>query len=138
MHGWSYSVGLWHTLRRPEVCVFGLPGNVGPQVLSGLANRIRQGVVLREGERRSDVIVGFDVTIRPVTPDWYLAFFGAGVDFYQRPPMPMVQVCWPDKQGRFAWEADFDPNFRSHQPMLWLTRDKHPSDPWAKIDPYRD
>ncbi|PYC67852.1 DUF4262 domain-containing protein [Streptomyces tateyamensis] len=131
---WSYSIGLWHGLRSPEVSFFGIPMQTGMSIVNTLAHRIREGRPLEPDQRRDDVLGGgFSVAIRPVHPSWYYDFFGAGVDFYQRPPLPITQMFWPDKQGRFPWEDDVEESCRAAQPLLWIPREQSPG-PWAVED----
>ncbi|MGF1425847.1 DUF4262 domain-containing protein [Kitasatospora sp. LaBMicrA B282] len=131
---WSYSIGLWHTLRSPEVSFFGIPMQTGMQIVNTLGHRIRDGHPLEPDQWREDVLGGgVPVAIRPVHPSWYLSFFGAGIDFYQRPPWPVTQMFWPDKQGRFPWEEGVEETCRLLQPLLWIPReDSH--GPWSGPD----
>ncbi|MEV0981542.1 DUF4262 domain-containing protein [Streptomyces sp. NPDC049915] len=80
---WGYSIGLWHTLRSPEVSVFGLPSQTAMRVANAAGAAIRDGNPLEPGQHRGDVLNGYDVAVRPVHPSWYHVFFGAGIDFYQ-------------------------------------------------------
>lgn len=129
---WGYSIGLWHTLRSPEVSVFGLPAQTTMRVANAAGVAIRDGDPLQLGGRRGDVLEGYDVAVRPVDPSWYSDFFGAGIDFYQSPPLPIVQVFWPDKAGRFPWEEGADEHCRAVQPLLWLTKEQS-TGPWAGL-----
>ncbi|GAA1221195.1 hypothetical protein GCM10009665_09210 [Kitasatospora nipponensis] len=132
---WSYSIGLWHTLRSPEVSFFGIPAQTGMRIVNVLADRIREGRPLEPDQRRDDVLGGgFAVAIRPVHPSWYHDFFGAGVDFYQRPPLPITQMFWPDQQGRFPWDDGVEESCRAAQPLLWIAREES-SGPWVDEDP---
>jgi hypothetical protein len=130
--GWTYSIGLWHTFRVPELCMFGVPQRVMADVINILGAQIRAGRPVRQDERRSGVIANYDLTFRPVHNSWYFAFFGTAIDFYQQPPLPMAQVFWPDPEGRFPWEADL-PDWRETQPALWLDRDEHPDSVWKSL-----
>ncbi|MEV6596492.1 DUF4262 domain-containing protein [Actinoplanes sp. NPDC051346] len=133
---WAYSIGIWHTLRSPEVCVFGLPAQTAMNIVNVVGELLREGERVRDGQRRDDVLNGYDVVLRAVEPRWYGQFFGAGIDFYQRPPMPMVQIIWPDRDRRFPWDPDVDGQCRQSQPSLWLRPEDHPPGRWAEHDPY--
>lgn len=133
---WAYSIGIWHSLREPEVCVFGLPARTAMSVVNVVGGLIRDGERLHDGQRRDDVLDGYDVVIRMARPPWYRRFFGAGIDFYQRPPMPMAQVVWPDRAGLFPWDEGVDEWCRQSQPRLWMRPDDHPSGGWKQFDPY--
>jgi hypothetical protein len=134
---WAYSIGIWHTLRAPEVCLFGLPAQTATGIVNVVGGLARDGEELREG-RRDDVLNGYDVELRIVHPLWYQRFFGAGLDFYVRPPLPMVQLLWPDRAGRFPWEPDADEWCRDSQPRLWLPPDDHPPGVWTRYEPFEN
>ena len=128
---WAYSVGLWHTLRSPEVCMTGLPAQTAMRLVNDICDRIRNGNGLEPDERRHGVIKGYPVAIRPVHPSWYWSMFGAGLDFIQEPPWPMVQAFWPDRDGLFPWDDGVEESCRASQPLLWLDRAEHPAGPWT-------
>lgn len=128
--GWGYSIGLWHTLCSPEVSVFGLSTQIAMGVANAAAEAVRDGNPLEPDQRRGDVIENYDVAVRPVHPSWYHGFFGAGIDFYQSLPLPITQLFWPDKAGRFPWEAGVGEYCRTHQPLLWIPKEESDG-PWA-------
>ncbi|URM91542.1 DUF4262 domain-containing protein [Streptomyces sp. MRC013] len=128
---WGCSIGLWHTLRSPEVSVFGLPSPTAMRVVNSAAAGVRDGVPLEPDQRRGDVLHGYEVTVRPVRPSWYLVFFGAGVDFYQAPPLPITQLLWPDRAGRFPWDEEADECCRTSQPLFWIPKGES-TGPWTE------
>ncbi|MTE18864.1 DUF4262 domain-containing protein [Streptomyces sp. TRM43335] len=131
---WGYSIGLWHTLRSPEVSVFGLPSQTAMRVVNAAGAAIRDGERLQPDQRRGDVLNGYDVAVRPVHPSWYPDFFGAGIDFHQTPPLPVAQLFWPDKAGRFPWEEEAEDHCRAGQPLLWIPKEDSDG-PWADLAP---
>jgi hypothetical protein len=135
--GWAYSIGLWHTLRSPEVCVFGLPVDVCVRLVNVTADRVRAGAPLAQDQRRDDVLEGLPVVVRPVHPTWYPTFFGAGLDFQRQPPWPVAQVVWPDPAGRMPFEEGSAPECRAAQPPLWLPKDRV-GGAWGAFDPLAD
>ncbi|MGW3551969.1 DUF4262 domain-containing protein [Streptomyces griseoincarnatus] len=130
---WAYSIGLWHTLRSPEVCIFGLRVETMMSVLNVAGREIRNGHPLESDQRRDDILNGYSVAVRPVHPSWYRSFFGAGIDFYQAPPFPIMQLFWPDKEGRFPWDDRAQEYCRASQPQLWSSKDGT-SGPWTTLD----
>ncbi|MGW4822973.1 DUF4262 domain-containing protein [Streptomyces sp. NPDC004227] len=130
---WAYSIGLWHTLRSPEVCVFGLRIETMMPILNVAGGEIRNGHPLEADQVRDDILNGFPVTVRPVHPSWYRDFFGAGIDYYQAPPLPVMQLFWPDKEGRFPWDDQVEEYCRASQPLLWISKEET-SGPWADLD----
>jgi hypothetical protein len=132
--GWAYSIGLWHTLGSPEIAIFGLDLDPMMEIVNIVGGRARDGLALAEGQRQSGVVKGFDILLRPVSHSWYRDFFGAAIDFYQRPPLPMLQVIWPDKAGLFPGEPGADQELADLQPMLWLSKQEHPAGIWTEPD----
>jgi Domain of unknown function (DUF4262) len=130
--GWAYSVGLWHTLRSPEVCMFGLRGRDMHAWINAAGHQVRAGQALRADEERLGVLDGFPVTVRPVHPSWQAELFAIADGFY-RGPVPAMQLIWPDRDGRFPWQPGAGERCRTHQPQLWLPRDDHPPGIWTRL-----
>ncbi|MCT2585336.1 DUF4262 domain-containing protein [Actinophytocola gossypii] len=130
--GWAYSVGMWHTMRAPEVCMFGLRGRDMHVWVNAAGQQVRSGQPLRQGEERHGIIDGFPVLVRPVHPSWHDELFWLAVDFH-RGPVPAVQLVWPDRHGRFPWHPDAGERCRTHQPHLWLPREDHPPGVWTRL-----
>ncbi|MFJ4271753.1 DUF4262 domain-containing protein [Streptomyces coelicoflavus] len=104
-----------------------------PSVLKVAGREIRNGHSLQSDQRRDDILNGYSVAVRRVHPSWYRDFFGAGLDFYQAPPLPVMQVFWPDKEGRFPWDDQAQDYCRTSQPQLWISK-AETSGPWADLD----
>jgi hypothetical protein len=123
---WAYSIGLWHTFRRPELAIFGLPTQNAATLINQIGDQVKSGLVLRSDQRLPDLLTsGLDVACRPVDEGWYQYVFGQAINFAIAPPLPFLQVFWPDPEGRFPWEDDFDPAYEQHQPKLWLPPNEH-------------
>ncbi|MEU0519390.1 DUF4262 domain-containing protein [Streptosporangium sp. NPDC006007] len=131
--GWAFTVGLWHTLRSPEVAMFGLGVEVMRSCLNTLADAIAAGHRLVADQKRDDVIRGYPVLTRNVDESWYRSLFGTALHFYRRPPLPFVEVLWPDAAGRFPGEADARPELSDRQPSLWIPKDDHAPGVWTKL-----
>lgn len=130
--GWAYSVGLWHTMRSPEVCMFGLRGRDMHTWVNAVGQQVRAGQVLRQDEERFGVLDGFPVVVRPVDPTWQDEMLTLAGDFY-RTAVPAVQLVWPDRDGRFPWDPGAGERCRVNQPSLWLPRDDHPPGQWTRL-----
>jgi hypothetical protein len=129
---WAYTIGLWHTTGGPDICITGLPVENAMRLTTGLALQVtRDNRPLAPEKRRTGIIPGFDLAIRPVHPTWYPAMFGAGMDFIRVPPWPLLQAIWPDRTGRFPWEEGADPEQQDKQPFLWIARNEHPPSAWV-------
>ncbi|MFG3005907.1 DUF4262 domain-containing protein [Streptomyces calvus] len=121
---WAYSISLWHTLRSPEVCIFGLRVETMMSVRNVAGREIRNGHLLGSDQRRDDILNGYSVAVRPVHPSWYRSFFGAGIDFYQAPLFPIMHLFWPGKAGRFPWDDRAQEYCRASQPQLWSSKNE--------------
>jgi hypothetical protein len=133
---WAYTIGLWHSLGSPEVAMFGLRGPDMQRWINVIGRQIRDGRPL-DPQRQLDGVLpgGFPLVVQPVHPGWYPFYFGAAMRFYRhRPPLPIVQVVWPDRDGRFPWDDGAGANCRANQPRLWLAPDEHPPGLWRDLE----
>ncbi|MCO8277949.1 DUF4262 domain-containing protein [Actinoplanes sp. TRM 88003] len=121
--GWAYTIGRRHSRGEPELAMFGLDVGVMQSCLNTLGRRDD----LADGQSHDGVINGYPLHLREVEPDWFRAFFGQAMWFYRRPPVPVLQVVWPDRQGAFPWDTG-----SLAQPHLWLTPEKHPPGVWTQ------
>ncbi|MFE2267765.1 DUF4262 domain-containing protein [Streptomyces lavendulae] len=129
--GFAYTIGLSHTHGVPELAMFGLDVHVMHLILNGLGEKGAAGTVLIDGQRLSDVLDGSHVALRQVHLGWYRTFFGQAIRFYRRPPFPVLQVAWPDVDGRLHWEEQAEEKHRESQPLLWLPPSEHPVGIWT-------
>lgn len=120
--GWVYSVGMGHTMRAPEVCMFGLRVTDMHYWVNRVGDRVRDGLSLRPGTAIDGVLDGYPLAVQPVHPSWYADLFAYGMEFYRRPLPSMVQLVWPELRSA------------GRQPSLWLPKDDHPPSLWTRLD----
>jgi len=67
-----------------------------------------------------EVFENLSVMLVDVHPKFYREFLGTALWFYRSigRDFPVLQIVWPDKRGRFPWDADFDERTRDRQPVL--------------------
>ena len=65
-----------------------------------------------------DFLGDYDVRFLTVDKGWYKDYFGYGHWFNQTWNFPALQIVWPDKQALFPWEENFNPDWKSGQPLL--------------------
>ena len=130
--GWAFTIGLWHNHRLPELAMFGLDIHDMHACLNTLAEQSVAGRPPAAGEERHDILTDLPVVLKKVDYRWYEAFFGTAIMFYRRPPFPVLEVVWPDKDGRFPWQPESGTRYRQAQPQLWLPPKAHPAGVWTQ------
>jgi hypothetical protein len=81
--GWAYSIGLWHTLRSPEICVFGLAVDTMMSLINEAGEAVRNGMPARMPSwsgvpEPGRGVRGRPETCRPVTKQFRLHHGGQG------------------------------------------------------------
>jgi hypothetical protein len=143
-HGWSalwiaggidfaYTVGLWHTFRRPEVVMFGLDGENMQDWLNAYVNQGRDHGWPAENEPFHGVLDGFATQLRLVHQSWHDALFGTASRFYRDVTVPVQQLVWPDRNGRWHWEDQATASSRNRQASAWLPVQEHPAGGWRLV-----
>ncbi|MFB6564326.1 DUF4262 domain-containing protein [Streptomyces sp. NPDC056400] len=133
--GFAYTIGLAHTHGAPELCTFGRDVHEMHRMLNALGDLAATGAAStdgqEDGQEHEGVVDGGPVRLRSVDMRWCRTFFGRAIGFYRRPPLPFLQVTWPDAGGRFHWEERAGEDHRESQPRLWLPPDDHPVGVWT-------
>ncbi|MGW9448794.1 DUF4262 domain-containing protein [Streptomyces sp. NPDC055632] len=128
---WSFTVGLWHSHRIPEVAMFGLELQGLMHWVDAAATKFRDGAAAQAGALLPGVIEGYEVQVQPVDVSWHRPLLGTAVGFYRRTPVPVVQVLWPDRNHRWPSDERASPGCRA-QPRLWHAVDEHPAGVWTE------
>ena len=116
--GCSYSVGLWHSFGQPEVIVFGLEPAVAAALLDRIADAADDGRTLLAGSRHDGLLHGYPAHFLAVPPAAVASWCARAQRAYAGEDFPVVQLVWPDRQGRWPWQPDARPGFRELQPLL--------------------
>lgn len=130
--GWAFTAGLWHSHRSPELAVFGLEPYDMQTIVNNLGDRAAAGLPPAPGQERRDATERHPVALRPVHAHWYDRLLGEALRFYRRPPLPFLQVVWPDAGGLYPWQPGGDPGLGASQPSLWLPPEAHPPGIWTR------
>jgi hypothetical protein len=117
--GFSYTIGLHHNYQHPEIITFGLPIPVAHVILNDVGQRVKGGESLVIGFAYTDIVSDYPVIFKPVLKDFIPEYFGMALRFYGHSEFPAIQLCWTDRQSRFPWDGDFDPNMLAAQPLLF-------------------
>lgn len=96
---------------------FGLPREAVGALFKSATERIRDGHSFA-AEQPYSGLGDFPVAFRPVLPCWYEPFAATGVWFYGGSDFPLLQLFWPNDDGKMPWEPTRDWR-RGRQPQLF-------------------
>ena len=124
---WSYSIGFTQTFRLPEVVLYGLPGDLGFQLVNDLAAMCRDGLRLADHVAVDNLVQGFRCIARSVDESWLIQSCFASALWFHRTQMQsaltdVVQIVWPDPEGLYPWEPGCADWVRADQPELYKPR----------------
>lgn len=115
--GFSFTVGLYMRTLQPEILLMGLPLDTARVLLNSIAEHLMSGGAISPGSRVAGLIASHELLFQPIHPTHYSDFLGYANWFYRNTsaPFPALQGIWPDAQGRFPHEAEFDPQLADRQ-----------------------
>jgi hypothetical protein len=101
------------------------------RALNALGREAASGTALADGQEHAGALERSLVILRQADQRWHRTFFGRAIGFYRRPPLPMLQVSWPNREGAFHWQEAAGDQHRQSQPQLWVAPSKHPRGVWT-------
>ena len=120
--GWAYAwgtpgnrrrrvgttIGLARTFGHPELCVLGTNGPEGGGLLGAAVDLIRRETRLVPLQDYAGVIDGYPVRFKWVPEAYKQAWFFVNADYFGG-RFDMLQLIWPDREGRFPGDPDCHP-----------------------------
>jgi hypothetical protein len=118
--GYEFSIGLFLNYRQAELVIFGLDPDVSVPIINDVRDRAAKGQKFFVGDVSEDILVGHKVCFVEVPLVLYPEYLGTAIWFYGNPPrrFPCLQIVWPDREGRFPWDAGCDAGVKACQPLL--------------------
>jgi hypothetical protein len=117
----AYSIGFFHSLRHPEVILFGLPVETCMKAVNVMGMAIRSGMTFEDGHIYRGVLESPHLCcFREVERKYYRDHVGYSLWFYESDPFPMFECFWSDVRGKFPWDRDCDDFVKESQPLLYL------------------
>lgn len=113
----AFTVGLLTTHGHPEVVVFGLELDKAEDLLDIVQEQVEAGARFEPGPKYDNLLRTYHCVMKPVAAR-HVPMFTAAVEFHGRSDVPMLQLFWPDRQGRYPWEPGVREGFRQGQPVL--------------------
>lgn len=114
----AFSVGLFRTFDHPEVAIFGLAPEVLDTAVRRVAERVRRGERLDEGDVVEGIVDQRPVTFRRIVPRHYPSHLGHAIWYHGGARFPALQAIWSDG-GQFPWDRWFPRALRDAQPELF-------------------
>jgi len=114
----SYTVGLWHTHRHPEILIFGLKLELCQSVLNSLNTDISNGQSFNTGTSSRDVLKSFRCYFESLPKPQFREYLGWDLWFYGSDEFETVQMLWPNTAGVFPWDDQADDELRWIEPIL--------------------
>jgi Domain of unknown function (DUF4262) len=132
--GWSYTIGVFDTVGKPEIITVGLLPKTAHFALNQAAKLLRAGIDLTQGRHR-DLIGEVECEFRPIDRKWIKQLMGWAVWYYDGDDFPVLQAVYPDLENRFPEDEGFDTGFE--QPLMQSTAPmtRAANDFWASTDP---
>ena len=117
----TFTVGFYYTFQVPEILVMGLRHEVSHELLRTAASQLKEGKSFPQFKGVSGFAEGYDCAFAPIKIEHYRNYLGFAMWFYRtlNKPFPALQLIWPDKGGRFPWEANYDTVFLAAQKALY-------------------
>jgi hypothetical protein len=115
-----FSIGLFLNYGHAELVIFGLDPNDACGIINAIRDQVASGRTYVAGDVSDDFLIDRRVCFVEVPPSAYPAYLGTAIWFYEKlpRPFPCLQIVWPDREGRFPWEAGYDASLKKYQPVL--------------------
>lgn len=115
----GYSIGLYKEFNHPELIIIGLDPESTGAIINNAKDEIEKGTRFIEGVNYADFLVELPVQFVDVKKEHYPDYLGyAGWYNDNSIDFPTLQLVWPDREGKFPWETEFNENFKFKQPLL--------------------
>lgn len=131
--GYAHTVGVYHSFGQPEIVMFGLEGPGMQLWLNAAVEHGRDHGWPADGEPFHGVLDDFPTQLRTVHDSWQNALFGAAHRFYRGKRVPVRQLVWPDRNGRWPWDGEATLSSRTRQAQTWLPVSAHPGGGWRLV-----
>ena len=118
----AYTVGL--APHTAELMMFGLDIETMAHIFHTIVQQQKEGKIFHDRSAYPGLVEGtLPLYFRSITDDTaqIARHMGAALRWHRkhgRAVFPVMQVIWPDSEGKFPWESGFLERFREQQPLL--------------------
>lgn len=120
MPWWAYTIGVKRSYQHPEFAISGLAPELMQRILNNAGFLVREGVTFTDRAQTDGVLQGYPVAFRQVHGSWFRPLFGSARRFYGNWSFAVLQVVYPDRDGRFPWDDGCSAAISRQQPRLDL------------------
>ena len=115
----GYTVGLWQNYQHPEIIAFGLTIETLHLLLNDAGERIKSGQTIEIGKLYNDFFENdSDTQFLNVDTRNIADYFGYAINYYHPKDFPAIQLVWTDRNNKFPWDINYEPEFEFRQPLL--------------------
>ena len=115
----SYTVGLFHVQKHPELVIFGLGIDTEFAILQTALELVANGARFAHGDVSSEMLSGHSVVFLEFSRAEYDEYLGQAENFYKSDDFPVLMLTWPDRDGMYPWSDGAADWLRQRQPALW-------------------
>jgi hypothetical protein len=113
---YAYTVGL-AAAGSSELLVYGLPREVSHHLCTEAVARAESEGALEPHRDYDGILSGFPARFLPMAGAQEVDEFAVVRRLWRGLDFEAFQLVWPDRDGRFPWEADCDPDVVRAQPL---------------------
>jgi hypothetical protein len=116
----AYTIGLFKSYGHPEIIIFGLSNDQMHALLNLVGQEVKVDRKYSANEFSPDFIEEYNCAFLDFPKESYNDFLGYALWFYKGNEFPVLQFVWPDKNGKFPWNEDVEPEIKELQPILGM------------------
>ncbi|WP_160713261.1 DUF4262 domain-containing protein [Chitinophaga solisilvae] len=116
--GYVYSIGLFQKFNHPEIICIGLEEDDLGTLVNNACELVKRGQTLCLSTNYTEFLQGVSVQFLLVDKLHYPYYLNEAIDFYDSSDYPAIQLIWPDEQGLFPWEPEYNSDYKFLQPLL--------------------
>lgn len=115
----AYTVGLLETYNHPELITLGLPANTASFLFKNVVESIIEKQMPIQNHIPYNQIANMPIEFISADTNKASDYMIGFIDKYGNSrELKAIQLLWPDKQGFFPYEKEFDVGFLDLQPLL--------------------
>jgi hypothetical protein len=127
---YAFTIGVWHSYELPELGMFGLREQDMQTWLNNCVRLLRCREPVADGKPFTGVLDQFPVQTRSIHPSWHRSLFPTIGGYYGTLEVPVRQLVWPDRDGRWPWDSAATLTCRERQPSAWVPLEEHREGAW--------